>query len=354
MRGLQRLFSKEQNNCVLSLISIVGCLVCLLPLFLLNSHHDRGFILDGFPILSYNLRSSPTLLASIFIVIIPLIDILFDFCLIIWKWFNEEVPSKKEDTHTILYRLTDKERFVYITGMILQSAVIFVPSSRFDGPTMGLIYLCTKGATQILLFTPILFYLQRCTTTFTAVITTSMIISMVIGLMLFSIRIINRFDEVTKKRVEDAEKIFLGFGIFSFVLTAIVCLILYCIQKFNARFTKKTDGKHDDSTDYIYTHYIPALHMIAYIIVSLTGFASVVDSSSLEEFNYLSLLGQIMVLIIELRIRKNEVAKELVSYVYVLMWFLFSTNQAIFCFIYFYFLSLQHLDQLTHVELRVF
>jgi heme/copper-type cytochrome/quinol oxidase subunit 2 len=274
-------------------------------------------MLDRFPILSYNLRSSPTLLASIFIVIIPLIDILFDFCQIIWNWFNEEVPSKKEDTHTVIYRLTDKERFVFITGMILQSAVIFVPSSRFDGPTMGLIYFCTKGAAQILLITPILFYLQRCTTTFTSLITTSILTSIVVGLMLFAIRIINRCDGVTNKRVEDVEKMLLGFGIFCFVLTAIVCLILYCIEKYNARFTKKTDGKHNESTDYIYTHYIPALHMIAYIILSFTGFASVVGPSSLEVYNYLSLLGQIMVLVIELRIRKNEVARELVSYVYV-------------------------------------
>jgi hypothetical protein len=319
---------KGQDNCALSLISILGVLVCLLPLFLLNSQYDRGFMSEEIPFLSYDFRRSTSVLASIFVVIIPLVDILLDFFQKIWNWINGKQSKTKESTKTIIYRLTDIERFVFITGMVLQSAIIFVPSYAFDEPTMGLIYFCTKGAAQILLIAPILFYLQRCTTTFTPLIIASVLISIVIGLILFALKTMDLFDRFTRDRMKQTEKIFIAFGVFLFLLTVIVCFIRYCIEIFCtlknygdiynliSLFMKKND-KSNENMDYIYTHYIPALHMSAYIILSVCGFAAVVSPISWESYNYTSLVGQIMVLVIELRIRKYEVARELVRYMYI-------------------------------------
>jgi hypothetical protein len=54
--------------------------------------------------------------------------------------------------------------------------------------------------------------------------------------------------------------------------------------------------------------------MISYIIMSVGGLLRVADVITLEEFSITSLFGQTIVLVIELRIRKNEIARGLVIF----------------------------------------
>ena len=69
----------------------------------------------------------------------------------------------------------------------------------------------------------------------------------------------------------------------------------------------------------LYTNYIPALHMlssviIAYALVTAT-FSREEDAAHREERRHLIMLAaEILVLVIELRIRKNEIARGLVSF----------------------------------------
>jgi hypothetical protein len=69
----------------------------------------------------------------------------------------------------------------------------------------------------------------------------------------------------------------------------------------------------------LYTNYIPALHMTTSIIIIFYNvyLSFLVNSDKLENFemkNYFVIASQIMVLVIELRIRKNEITRGLVRY----------------------------------------
>jgi hypothetical protein len=108
--------------------------------------HELNFTFFKFPHPYADLVRSPSVLASIFIVIIPLVDIMLDFCQKIWDWFHEKNTKKKKIPDAIIYRLTDRERFIFIMGMILQSTVSFLPLFQFDTETTGVIFYCTRGA----------------------------------------------------------------------------------------------------------------------------------------------------------------------------------------------------------------
>jgi hypothetical protein len=59
----------------------------------------------------------------------------------------------------------------------------------------------------------------------------------------------------------------------------------------------------------MYTYHIPAMHMFAWVIISLSSYAWVYGVISFTVENYLTLVGQAIVLVIELRVRKNEVGR---------------------------------------------
>jgi hypothetical protein len=267
---LKNFTSKLHRDWVLCIIAIVGFIFTLSPAFHNDHQHHAPPELED--IVISDLEKNPSVLASILIVIIPFVDIMLDFCQKIWDWVNKKNLQKKQDTHATIYRLTDRERFVFIIGMILQSTISFLPTFDYDDVKIRVLYHCTRAAAQILFVTPVLLYLQRCTTTFTPIITTSILISLVIGLIMYSLHIIYRFDWSIKV----AESIFMGFGVFLFFLTSIACFISYCKEKYVQQKNDKTQSIYSNlvlnkSDDYMYTHCIPAGHMIAYIIMSVAG-----------------------------------------------------------------------------------
>jgi hypothetical protein len=267
---LKRFTSKLHSDWILCTVAIVGLIFTLSPVFHDNHRHQAPPELKD--ILILDLEMNPSVLASILIVIIPFVDIMLDFCQKIWDWCNKKNLQKKQDTHAIIYRLTDRERFVFIIGMILQSTISFLPTFDYDDVKISVLFHCTRAAAQILFVAPVLLYLQRCTTTFTPIITMSILISLVIGLIMYSLNIIYRFDWSIKV----AESIFMGFGVFLFFLTCIACFISYCKEKYVQQKNEKKQSIYstlvlNKSDDYMYTHCIPAGHMIAYIIMSVAG-----------------------------------------------------------------------------------
>ena len=73
-----------------------------------------------------------------------------------------------------------------------------------------------------------------------------------------------------------------------------------------------------DNDRELYSNYIPALHMLSLFVMGMANvywkYARQSDETeSLKIRNYITLGAQIMVLVIELRIRKNEIARGLVS-----------------------------------------
>ena len=75
--------------------------------------------------------------------------------------------------------------------------------------------------------------------------------------------------------------------------------------------------KSIDNDREMYTNYIPALHMVSCLIIlfanSSTYLADRDDlTEAIDKKNYIILIAEIIVLVIELRIRKNEITRGLV------------------------------------------
>jgi signal transduction histidine kinase len=217
---------------------------------------------------------------------------------------------------------------VFIVGMIFQSAIYFLAPYEFDVPATGIILYCTRGAAQILLKAPTLLYLERCTTTFTPLIITSIFATGVTGVILKTIQILFQTDV----RYQLIVSMLLGFEIVVFLLTVMTSIILYFLEKYvtrsNRRYCnnsyvnsiydylipiKSNNTEDKDKVDLMYTHYIPGMHMFAWVIIGVTSAAWVLGLISFEVENYCTLIGQVIFLVIELRIRKNEVGRGLIA-----------------------------------------
>jgi hypothetical protein len=340
MPSLYLQFVRSKHDFILYFISIVGVLVCLWPLFLLDSLYtplaNHKFILSDDFVANHSIK------ASLFIVIIPLVDVLLDFCQNIWDWFKEKKIQKKLHNDTAIYRLTEGERFVFIIGMILQSTISFLPSSNIDIIDIMVIYDCTRTASQFFFLVPLLFYFKRCTTTFNIWITSSIIVPFSIGLMLFSLKILyHKENHVLHDQMQQSAVVFIVFAIILFLSTVFVSFCSYLIRVYsivtdrpfctnsfmNSIYNYLTRSKFDESqndknVDFMYTHLIPAMHMFAYVIISVGGLLRITRIISFVLFNTISLIGQTIVLVIELRIRKNEIARGLVEFLMSLVHFI--------------------------------
>lgn len=312
----------KRGDSILFFYSVVGVLLCFLPLFYVHYGNDEDVESADFPTLIETdfirrpLFTRISLLAAPFIIVIPLLDILLNFCQYIWDWMNEKNPIRKEniDTGSAMYRFADRERVAIIIGMLLQSTVCYLSSLRLNVSEILLIYSCTNAAANIFFVVPILFYLKRCTTTFTPLVTSIILILVVTGFMLRA----NTFflpDPLTNNDIMTdgfiISRVFTGVGFVIFILTVVVCIHLYC----KSFMSKKSDVQQNEKNENIlYTHYIPALHMIVFIIVGLAGTLLASNLGvTFDLHNYIKIIGPTAVLVIELRIRKYEITRGLVN-----------------------------------------
>jgi hypothetical protein len=318
-------------------ICFVGSVLCLSPLFFLDSNVIQRDDPTVFRTVSdpYILHC-PSLMASFFIVIIPAADLLLDLsaCLSSCCAFNEENACRS----TVVVRLSNRERLVFIIGVFVQSCAWLFSVSN---PNMlGLIYTTTGNASLILVLGPVLTYLQRCTTTFTAWRVTSVIVVATIGLLISAIcnlRMKNDSQQTNLYRF--------GLGTFAvsgalFISFVVLCAYKYCRLKLysasdrqavlswistlfewasSASKNNSVSDKWKDCDYELYTNYIPALHMASALTVILSEYyinATTLDfATAYERKNYVIITAEICVLLIELRIRKHEIARGLVSIV---------------------------------------
>jgi hypothetical protein len=323
-------------------ICFVGSVLCLSPLFFLDSNVIQRDDPTVFRTVSEPcILHCSSLMASFFIIIIPAGDLLLDLspCLSTCCAFDEESSSSKSSRSTVVVRLNDKERLVFIIGVFVQSCAWFFSVSN---PNMlGLIYTTTGNASTILVLGPVITYLQRCTTTFTAWRVTSVIVVATIGLLISAIcnlRINNYSNQTTLYRF--------GLGTFAvsgalFISFVAMCAYKHCRLKLYSasdrqavlswiptlfEWTSRTSGKKnmgDKSKDRnyeLYTNCIPALHMALAITVILSEYyinTTTLDfTTAYERKNYVVITAEICVLLMELRIRKHEIARGLVRFTF--------------------------------------
>jgi hypothetical protein len=86
--------------------------------------------------------------------------------------------------------------------------------------------------------------------------------------------------------------------------------------------SKFDESQNEKNVDFMYTHLIPAMYMFAYVIMGVGGLLRITGIIKLKVFFIIQLFGQTIVLVIELRIRKKEIARGLVKFLMLLIYFI--------------------------------
>jgi cytochrome b subunit of formate dehydrogenase len=317
------------------LIAVVGALLCVSPLF---SRQDHSSVKNNFEVtlvVDPLLQRSSSILAPFFIVLIPVADLLLDLPLKVFSYLHPEKSSAKCHKSSVVVRLKDIEKLVFMVGMGVQSSVWFLPSSM-DLAFVGLAYSVTFGASMIIVLTPILTFLQRCTTTFTTLSATAITVTSSVGVAFFAVRYFVRNDHHSFMLLTYFGWCLCGFAAAVFMLLVVVCAFKYCHHKLQTTSDrqallvwlrnpfKKTSppskgytNKATDNDSELYTNYVPAMHMISMVVIILSGiYVGVLPGEhqnlAHERKNYTIIAAEIVILVIELRIRKNEIARGLV------------------------------------------
>ena len=317
-------------------LTIAFGLLCISPLFADKigggyETDDGAFDRSTSP-LTYN---SPSIIASLFVVIIPATDLLIDLLTNVYLYFfPDENSRKKSDNGTEVSRLTDLERLIFILGVAIQSAVWFLPPDT-DLATRSIVVMCTENLSALFVLNPVAIFLLRCTSTFTDYFVTVLVLFGGCGVSLISLSNFFPNDRTLLIRMSVAGITLANVGVVLYVCLTIACLYKYCRKHFGsplkrqlnfsaivARFGPKTTSKDEKSRvqyDYeLYKNYIPALHMISSLVIltatSYNGAVNGKEPTANEKKNYVVLIAEVIVLVIELRIRKNEIARGLVSH----------------------------------------
>lgn len=328
-------------------IGVLTAFFCLVPIFWYENKDINGntYVVDDIinsKLEDADFRLEVVMTASFCVAIVPAIDLLLDLPS---KFFDFLYPTDRMNEKVLdnnVVRLNEIERFLFIFGIILQSTLGILPLDM-DVLHLKVIITCTFNSSKLLILCPIVCFLERTTTTFTKW-RTFMIISLGSISMVFLTT-----SYLVGGRNPSYEMLLLTELVFSSVSGIIFMgLILLCALKFCRSHLATSDSRrkcteiiskllHPHSSTSLrnsaatgdsdlYTNYIPALHMLSSVIIAyalLTGtFTRDKDTAHREERRHLIMLAaEILVLVIELRIRKNEIARGLVSF-YCVVWHL--------------------------------
>jgi uncharacterized membrane protein len=281
------------------------------------------------------IHRSPSLLASFFVVLIPALDLFLDFPALFFSYFTteEKVQNKLNET-SVVVRLKDLERLMFMIGMGLHSCVWFLSLSP-DSSSLSHVYNSTSNASSVLVIGPILTYLQRCTTTFTDRRTTLIVSVGAVGVILDAISNFYH-DHDNNNTVYYFSVALLASAVLFITFLAATCLTKFYFLGMYTQLDRRTlfmglsnqfmrsvpaiIGNLDKSMDNdreLYTNYIPALHMVSCLVILFANSITYLSdrdqlTEAIEKKNYVILIAEIIVLVTELRIRKNEITRGLV------------------------------------------
>lgn len=319
-------------------ITVLSALFCLTPLFNLNS--EAAYSTDDSVVFGYVtstlVQRSPSLMASFFVALIPAGDLFLDALSHICSFvYGDKKLPRKSDLPPVVVRLSDLERFSFIVGVGIQSCVWFSSESA-NIPSLGIVYFSTTNSSILLVGGPILAYLQRCTSTFTSLRVLSITATGSLGFAILTICNFFRYDVEVYRILNQIGSLLTSIACLIFVFLTFWCAVKYVNKKLktieertalisfiNCKFRHLgTPSCSSDADSELYENYIPALHITALFIIFISSafthlmalLASDADrGTAYERKNYVCIVAQIIVLVTELRIRKNEIARGLVS-----------------------------------------
>jgi hypothetical protein len=316
-------------------IIVIASILCLSPLLGLAA---RG--LSSEDNINYFNRNNPHLAASLFVATVPAIDFLFDLLsLFLFDRTSDEKSLKRCFNTNAIIRFNDTERLCFIIGIAAQSSDWFLPLNT-DLTIRLTVITCTENLSILLILTPIVTFLQRCTSTFNKCCTFLQIFTISLGMSLISISHFygndkNAFDTLKLAGIS----LTIVFGV-THVTLIVICGLKYCREKLGTPEKRKVffywvlthfqmttlDKKREtpwisariiERDRELYTNYIPAFHMASsFILIIGEGFVVYHNTYGHVNINdprvYFIIAAEVLVLVVELRIRKNEIARGLV------------------------------------------
>jgi len=303
-------------------VALFCAVLCLLPVFLLDilpkyTVEDLSFAKA--PSSLMNFRTS--LSASLFIVIVPFIDILFDITSSIMATF---LLKKKNKTDGAMAP-TETERLFIILGMAVQSTIAFLPSS-IDEPTFGLIYSCTNYSSTILVLTPVIVYLNRITTTFNCFVLVSSQTCFLVSQVLFSFSFFFNSHPHVFEKMDNTGTILILLAIISIISATLISIYKFLSAKIGTEYARESWIRDMRNLRYlniinspeIFATYIPALHIVASLIIIAANVWIGVIPNNANIMNYnskhiLVISVETILLVTEFRIRKCEMENGLIA-----------------------------------------
>ena len=324
--------NRFQNFCLA--LTTIGATICITPLFVLNKQKF------GNNVVTYR-KPAPNLF---FVIIIPAVDLLLDYSAHCVSYFYSDpkkitIPVKS----TVVSRLTDFERALFILGIAVQTIVLH-PSKEVLS-NASIIGSSVNNCSVFLTLGPIIIYLNRCTTTFTWLRTFLILSTLFVGLIFFTASYYCQSDpeKFSFKKIKFTGDVFVSMSAITLMLTILLCFGSFTLEKLKHSVAKKIFQRifkskkicvdevledeylKIDADAELYRNYVPALHMLSLIVIGVANSYWKAtrrndEMKALEIRNYTSLAAEILVLVIELRIRKNEIARGLVSHNSLLNW----------------------------------
>ena len=307
-------------------LTIAGAFFCLIPLFAASTQSQ--YPSDDFSISDALLKRGTFLMSSLYVIIIPTADLLLDLPSHVISYFN---PREKQIESTEISRLTDMERLLFLVGVLAQSAISFVPAET-DLTSLSIVYGCTDNLSILLILSSIVIFLGRVTTTFSHYESFIIIALSVFGMFCRTIKYFYRQEALVHKILSFTGLIALALSGIAYVTLIMRCFYKYCcLKKLDCpsgrgayvrgivNSFKHNLSKGSTKDDELYTNHVPALHMLSSLVIASTNVVVTYLIPPSTAFlatqckYYIILAAEILVLVIELRIRKNEIARGLVS-----------------------------------------
>lgn len=317
-------------------ICIFGAFLSFIPFMqgIVDGEENQLFLDELMASRFYRDSAISTLLITIPSGVDAVIDIVSDLFGLVVKSARKEVISssvKHLCGKTSAVRLSPYERLGFVIGIAsLSIFALATPAEGYEYKSVALYYSLTNFST-ILSICPIIFFLDRCTKLWTPLRSFLVIFFINVGSVIGSVSYcfaINSDEYYVLSMVASA-----SIAAATLVLAIVCC---WCVRDFLiyinrsrktafdkeswTKFLQKSLSQSHSSSDF-YKHYIPEIHTFALIAICVTNVAwyFVIDDVVIvtSTFMCIQTAVAVVVFVVEIRVRQNDVLRGLVSTIYI-------------------------------------
>ena len=313
-------------------IVFVATIICMIPLFIYAQQQREGHPVGDFSYLqsktnettlnnnqiklltddqTFSVDQYATILISALnlgVAIPSTFDLFVDMFVAIFEKTNDQ--PKKE-----IVRLSLLERAVFLFGVICNGVYMFFPSD-WNIMVVSNIYNVFNNLACMLQAAPILIFLMRSTKAFPPLWTSFLVLTLALGTTTYIISLL--YPSTYMHKFFNLMNIAcFGLSTWGTVLTILWCLY-GCLRHHRwFRWFRPVETKEDvtpvvDAYENFNTNQVPALHMFALIVTMVVCFVwyyvlSALTANESYVLNALFILAACLVMVIEMRVRANEV-----------------------------------------------